>query len=60
VIEGKVFDVTDYLAEHPGGPDILLASSKQNFDATEDFENADHSKKAKNKLQSLFIGTFAS
>ncbi len=26
-IEGKVFDVTTYLAEHPGGDDILIKYS---------------------------------
>lgn len=24
IIEGHVYDVTDFLEEHPGGPDIIL------------------------------------
>ena len=37
LIEGKVFDVTTYLAEHPGGDDILVRNSGR--DATEGFKN---------------------
>lgn len=55
-----MYDVTDYLEDHPGGPGIILQSAKLNFDATEDFENAEHSKKAYRKLEQLFIGEFAS
>lgn len=27
VIHGKVYDVTKYLDEHPGGPEIMLSNS---------------------------------
>ncbi|KAI0592797.1 FMN-dependent dehydrogenase-domain-containing protein [Biscogniauxia sp. FL1348] len=35
VVDGKVFDVTSYLSQHPGGPAILLKHSGQ--DATAEF-----------------------
>ncbi|KAG4165447.1 hypothetical protein ERO13_A13G084232v2 [Gossypium hirsutum] len=54
VIDGKVYDVTSYLDEHPGGDDVVLESTGK--DATDDFEDAGHSKSAKVLLQSFCIG----
>ncbi|KAB2048031.1 hypothetical protein ES319_A13G086800v1 [Gossypium barbadense] len=54
VIDGKVYDVTSYLDEHPGGDDVVLESTGK--DATDDFEDAGHSKSAKELLQSFCIG----
>ncbi|PPE01394.1 hypothetical protein GOBAR_DD01575 [Gossypium barbadense] len=50
----KVYDVTSYLDEHPGGDDVVLESTGK--DATDDFEDAGHSKSAKELLQSFCIG----
>ncbi|KAK7850238.1 cytochrome b5 isoform a, partial [Quercus suber] len=44
VIDGKVYDVTTYLDEHPGK------------DATEEFEDAGHSKSAKELMETFCIG----
>ncbi|MBA0751762.1 hypothetical protein Gogos_000666 [Gossypium gossypioides] len=54
VIDGKVYDVTSYLDEHPGGDDVVLESTGK--DATDDFEDAGHSKSAKELLESFCIG----
>ncbi|XP_010257977.1 PREDICTED: cytochrome b5-like [Nelumbo nucifera] len=54
VIDGKVYNVTDYLDEHPGGDDVLLAATGR--DATEDFEDAGHSNDARELMKAYCIG----
>ncbi|XP_022776718.1 cytochrome b5-like isoform X2 [Durio zibethinus] len=49
-----VYDVTSYLDEHPGGDDVVLAATGK--DATDDFEDAGHSKSAKELLQTFCVG----
>jgi len=53
-VDGKVYTITEYKHEHPGGEDILLEHAGS--DATEAFENVGHSKDARNKLKSLLVG----
>ena len=45
IIEGKVYDVSPYMSKHPGGSDIMIANSNGE-DASEAYEDADHSKRA--------------
>ncbi|CAG7864688.1 hypothetical protein BRARA_I03111 [Brassica rapa] len=54
VIDGKVYDVTPYMDEHPGGDDVLLAVTGK--DATDEFEDAGHSKTARELMEEYFIG----
>eukprot|EP00210_Caulerpa_lentillifera_P005064 g4837.t1 len=54
VIHGKVYDVTEYLEDHPGGEDILLSVAGQ--EATEEFEDQGHSETARNILKKFEIG----
>lgn len=54
VIDGKVYDVTTYLDEHPGGDDVILATTGK--DATDDFEDAGHSNDARELMKSFCIG----
>lgn len=54
VIDGKVYDVSSYLDEHPGGDDVLLGATGQ--DATDEFEDAGHSKSARELMEKFFIG----
>ncbi|XP_049404055.1 cytochrome b5 [Solanum stenotomum] len=54
VIDGKVYDVSSYLDEHPGGDDVLLGVTGQ--DATDEFEDAGHSKSARDLMEQFFIG----
>ncbi|KAI9169317.1 hypothetical protein LWI28_010639 [Acer negundo] len=54
VIDNKVYDVTSYLDEHPGGDDVVLAATAK--DATDEFEDAGHSEEARELLESFCIG----
>ncbi|RVW42191.1 Cytochrome b5 isoform A [Vitis vinifera] len=49
-----VYDVTTYLDEHPGGDDVILATTGK--DATDDFEDAGHSNDARELMKSFCIG----
>lgn len=55
VVDGKVYDVTKFLDEHPGGEDIMLDSSGR--DATREFEDVGHSGEARAQLEELLIGS---
>ncbi|XP_055335854.1 uncharacterized protein LOC129586570 [Paramacrobiotus metropolitanus] len=57
VVHGKVYDVTAFLASHPGGPDILLQFAGK--DGTEAWEDAGHSKDARQMMQQYCIGNVA-
>ncbi|VAI47563.1 unnamed protein product [Triticum turgidum subsp. durum] len=48
IISGKVYDVTPFMEEHPGGDEVLLACTGK--DATADFEDIGHSDSAKELL----------
>ncbi|XP_071176086.1 cytochrome b5-like [Mytilus edulis] len=54
IIENKVYDVTKFLFEHPGGYDILLEHAGR--DATCAFEDVGHSRDAIQILQDYCIG----
>ncbi|KAI8464314.1 MAG: hypothetical protein J3K34DRAFT_440791 [Monoraphidium minutum] len=57
VVHGKVYDVTSFLEEHPGGYDVILTSSGK--DATQDFEEIGHSNSAREMLNKYLIGEYA-
>lgn len=52
----KVYDVTRYLDDHPGGAEVMLDVSGQNAD--EFFEDIGHSQDARNELAKYLIGTY--
>ena len=54
VIHGKVYDVTPFMNEHPGGADILLDAAGK--DATGDFEDTGHSQDARKLLKKYEVG----
>ncbi|KAH7430367.1 hypothetical protein KP509_09G095800 [Ceratopteris richardii] len=54
LIGGKVYDVTRFLVEHPGGDDVILSATGK--DATDDFEDVGHSKTARDMLKDYYIG----
>ncbi|XP_044283616.1 cytochrome b5 [Varanus komodoensis] len=54
VIHGRVYDVTGFLSEHPGGEEVLLEQAGR--DATENFEDVGHSKDAQDMLKQYLIG----
>lgn len=53
--KNTVYDVTKYLADHPGGVDIMLEFAGK--DATEAFDNAGHSEDADEIMADYRIGT---
>lgn len=54
IIDGKVYNVTKYLDDHPGGAEIILELA--GGDATREFTDIGHSNTAKNILESYEIG----
>ncbi|XP_049574620.1 cytochrome b5 type B [Syngnathus scovelli] len=54
IIHDKVYDVTSFLEEHPGGEEVLLEQA--GADATESFEDVGHSTDAREMLQQFYIG----
>ncbi|XP_057851276.1 cytochrome b5 [Cryptomeria japonica] len=54
IISGKVYDVTRFLEDHPGGDEVLLSSTGQ--DATDDFEDVGHSTSARAMMEEYYIG----
>lgn len=55
VYEKKVIDVTQFIEEHPGGPDSF--DDTKGKDITEDFDSVGHSGFASEQLDGLVIGT---
>ncbi|KAL2550823.1 Cytochrome [Forsythia ovata] len=55
VIDGKVYDVSVFMDDHPGGDEVLLSSSGK--DATADFEDIGHSDHAKELMNKYCIGS---
>ncbi|XP_054783066.1 cytochrome B5-like [Prosopis cineraria] len=54
IINGKVYDVTPFLEEHPGGDEVLLLAAEK--DATDDFEDVGHSDSAKEMMEKYLAG----
>lgn len=54
VIDGKVYDVTKFMDEHPGGDEIILDLAGQ--DASEPFRDIGHSEEALKILNTLCVG----
>ncbi|KAJ3683316.1 hypothetical protein LUZ60_013543 [Juncus effusus] len=54
IISGKVFDLTKFLEDHPGGDDVLLSSTGK--DATDDFEDVGHSATARAMMDEYYVG----
>uniref|UniRef100_A0A3Q4H2T9 Cytochrome b5 type B n=1 Tax=Neolamprologus brichardi TaxID=32507 RepID=A0A3Q4H2T9_NEOBR len=54
IIHDKVYDISRFLEEHPGGEEVLLEQA--GADATESFEDVGHSLDAREMLQQYYIG----
>ncbi|OMP08644.1 hypothetical protein COLO4_06262 [Corchorus olitorius] len=54
LIDGKVYDVTPFLEDHPGGDEVLLAAAGK--DATDDFEDVGHSFDARAIMEKYLVG----
>lgn len=56
IVSGKVYDVTPFLEDHPGGDEVLISSTER--DATDEFEFVGHSDSAKETMKKYYIGDF--
>ncbi|KAI8890899.1 cytochrome b5 [Backusella circina FSU 941] len=54
-IHNKVYNVTEFVIEHPGGEEVLIDEAGK--DATEAFEDIGHSDEARDILEKYLIGT---
>ncbi|KAE8668774.1 Cytochrome b5 [Hibiscus syriacus] len=53
-IEGKVYNVTKFLEDHPGGDEVLLSANGK--DASDDFEDVGHSSSARAMMDEFYVG----
>lgn len=53
-VDGFVYNITEFLDEHPGGPEIVLEHAGK--DATKDFDEIGHSKAALAMMTKYRIG----
>ncbi|XP_010523828.1 PREDICTED: cytochrome B5-like [Tarenaya hassleriana] len=54
LIHGKVYDVSSFMDEHPGGDNLLLSVTGK--DASDDFDDVSHSEEAKGMMKRFYIG----
>ncbi|KAI4338013.1 hypothetical protein L6164_016369 [Bauhinia variegata] len=54
IISGKVYNVTPFMDDHPGGDEVLLSATGK--DATNDFEDVGHSDSAREMMEKYYIG----
>ncbi|KAF2567034.1 hypothetical protein F2Q70_00024318 [Brassica cretica] len=54
LIHGKVYDISSFIDEHPGGDNVLLAVTGK--DASTDFDDVNHSNEAKETMKKYCIG----
>lgn len=54
IVHGKVYDVTAFLDDHPGGDEVILNATGQ--DATTEFEDVGHSDDARDSMKQYYIG----
>ncbi|KAJ5305720.1 hypothetical protein PENANT_c041G10927 [Penicillium antarcticum] len=55
IIHGKVYDITNYVRDHPGGADVLVDVA--GGDATAAYEDVGHSEDANEILGTYLVGT---
>ncbi|ORY03427.1 cytochrome b5 [Basidiobolus meristosporus CBS 931.73] len=54
IINGKVYDCTKFLDDHPGGGEVIVECA--GTDATEPFDEIGHSEEAVKMLEDMYIG----
>ncbi|OAY73139.1 Cytochrome b5 [Ananas comosus] len=54
VINGKVYDVTKFLEDHPGGDDVLISSTGKGCNGY--FEDVGHSTTARAMMDEYYVG----
>ncbi|WWC59983.1 uncharacterized protein I303_102546 [Kwoniella dejecticola CBS 10117] len=56
LLHDKVYDITAFMDEHPGGDEVLVEEAGR--DATEAFEDVGHSDEAREMLPKMLLGDF--
>jgi len=56
LLHNKVYDLTKFIDEHPGGDEVVLAEAGK--DASEAFEDVGHSDEARALLSGMYVGDF--
>ncbi|WWC87524.1 uncharacterized protein L201_002414 [Kwoniella dendrophila CBS 6074] len=56
LLHDKVYDVTAFIDEHPGGDEVMIEEAGR--DATEAFEDVGHSDEARDMLPKMLLGDF--
>ena len=59
VVHDVVYNVTPFLAHHPGGPQVILMNRTADGDATAAFEAIGHSPSARQLLETMRVGVLA-
>ncbi|KAJ2957483.1 hypothetical protein NQZ79_g6802 [Umbelopsis isabellina] len=54
IVHNKVYNITEFVDEHPGGEEVLLDEGAK--DATEAFEDVGHSDEARELLEKYYVG----
>ncbi|KAL1918602.1 uncharacterized protein VTP21DRAFT_2624 [Calcarisporiella thermophila] len=54
LLHNKVYNITKFMDEHPGGEEVLLDVAGQ--DCTEAFEDVGHSQEARDMLSEYYVG----
>ncbi|EEU34801.1 uncharacterized protein NECHADRAFT_39634 [Fusarium vanettenii 77-13-4] len=54
IIRDKVYNVSKFLDEHPGGDDVIMDMAGE--DTTEAFDDVGHSEEANEMLAAIFVG----
>ncbi|TGZ83883.1 putative cytochrome b5 [Ascodesmis nigricans] len=54
VVHDKVYDVSSFVDEHPGGEEVMMDVGGQ--DATDSFEDVGHSDEAREILEKMLVG----
>ncbi|CAH3031879.1 cytochrome b5 isoform X1 [Pocillopora verrucosa] len=57
IIHNRIYDITKFLDEHPGGEEVLLEQA--GGDATENFEDVGHSSDARELMEQYLVGELA-
>ncbi|KAK7062191.1 cytochrome b5-like heme/steroid binding domain-containing protein [Favolaschia claudopus] len=56
LIHGKVYNVTEFLDEHPGGDEVIIAEAGK--DASDAFDDVGHSDEAVEMLVDMLVGVY--
>ena len=56
IVHGKVYDVTQFIQQHPGGSRVFMDWAGTGKDSAKEFDYAMHGAVAMNKMKQYYIG----